>query len=144
MTDSPEERSIRRRTTPGRLFGLDQALGLIAADLLRLPGPAPVVDVGFGHHPWTTLEMGDHLRAINPESVVIGVETDEDAVERAQPDGDERTQFLHAGFELNDALPEPPRLVRAPVPGRRVLRAVGAHLTAARRRDASRILHRLR
>ncbi|MBU8895076.1 methylase [Corallococcus sp. H22C18031201] len=108
----------RGRTTPGRLRALDDYLCHAESTLLtRHEGPwarAAFVDVGFGEHPWTTLESAAAFRALNPDLLVIGVELDEARAQAAaSAHSDTRTHFRQGGFALPLAPDEPTRLVRA-------------------------------
>ncbi|MCE9666531.1 methylase [Myxococcus stipitatus] len=107
----------RGRTAPGRLRALDAYLCRREREpLSRVDGPwvrAVFVDVGFGEHPWTTLESAEAFRALNPELVVIGVELDGERARAAQAHADARTHFREGGFALPLSGDEPARLVRA-------------------------------
>ncbi|AFE06534.1 hypothetical protein COCOR_05711 [Corallococcus coralloides DSM 2259] len=108
----------RGRTARGRLRALDAYLCQLEAPLLtRDDGPwarAAFVDVGFGEHPWTTLESASAFRALNPELSVVGVELDpERATAAARDHADARTHFREGGFALPLTPDEPARLVRA-------------------------------
>ncbi len=107
----------RGRTSPGRLRALDVYLCHRERGLLeRREGPwarAVFVDVGFGEHPWTTLESAAAFRALHPELPVIGVELDPARAQAAQAHADARTHFRQGGFELPLSGDEPARLVRA-------------------------------
>ncbi|WP_426750550.1 methylase [Myxococcus sp. Y35] len=107
----------RGRTSRGRLRALDAYLCRCERPLLeRNEGPwahAVFVDVGFGEHPWTTLESAQAFRALNPELTVVGVELDAERAAAAQADADARTHFRQGGFELPLRADEPARLVRA-------------------------------
>ncbi|GEN08938.1 hypothetical protein MFU01_39750 [Myxococcus fulvus] len=107
----------RGRTAPGRLRALDAFLCRFEPTLLsRVDGPwarAVFVDVGFGEHPWTTLESAEAFRALHPELVVIGVELDDARALAAQSHAGPRTHFRQGGFALPLSPEEPARLVRA-------------------------------
>jgi len=78
----------RRKTRPGRLAALDQLLLTLHEPLLaRRDGPfatAPVVDLGLGARPWTTVEWAESLRPLGLE--VVGVDHAADLVQRARAD----------------------------------------------------------
>jgi hypothetical protein len=105
----------RRKTRAGRLRQLDELLLSEAKALLeRRDGPfadAPVVDLGLGARPWTTLELAD---ALAPHGVpVLGVDIAPDVVEDARriahaQGTSDRVRFAIASF----ALPVRARLVR--------------------------------
>ena len=103
----------RGRTAPGRLRALDAYLCHFESALLTRRDDAwaraVFADVGFGEHPWTTLESAAAFRALNPDLVVVGVELD---AERAQAAA--RTHAHPRGRA--HALPRG-RLRAAPVPG---------------------------
>lgn len=108
----------RGRTAPGRLRALDAWLCRFERELLtRVDGDwahAVFVDVGFGEHPWTTLESAEAFRALHPELTVIGVELEEARALAAQAHAGPRTHFRQGGFELPlSRSEEPVRLVRA-------------------------------
>ena len=107
----------RGRTSPGRLRALDAYLVHREPEMLsRRAGPwarAVFVDVGFGEHPWTTLESAEAFRALHPELPVIGVELDAERARAAEAHADARTHFRQGGFELPLGEDEPARLVRA-------------------------------
>ncbi|MBL0693197.1 methylase [Comamonas sp. JC664] len=107
----------RGRTSRGRLRALDVYLCRFEQALLeRRDGPwaqAVFADVGFGEHPWTTLESAQAFRALNPELPVVGVELDADRAAAAQVDAGARTHFRQGGFDLPLQAHEPARLVRA-------------------------------
>lgn len=113
--DSPD-RKTRGRTSPGRLRGLDAYLlheerGLLA----REEGPwarAAVVDVGFGEHPWTTLDSARAFRTVHPALPVVGVDLDPERVASAGEHADALTEFRHGGFSLPLRPGETVRLIR--------------------------------
>ncbi len=77
---TPPERRTRGRTSRSRLRALDAYLHQCERPLLeRQDGTwrdAAFLDVGFGEHPWTTLESAALFRELNPQLPVIGVEAD--------------------------------------------------------------------
>ena len=111
------DRKTRGRTAPGRLQGLDAyLLHEERALLARREGSwahAAFVDVGFGEHPWTTLESARALRALNPRLPVIGVEQEAHRVEAAAVHRDADTDFRLGGFDLPLGPAERVRLIRA-------------------------------
>lgn len=74
---------------------------------------AAFVDVGFGEHPWTTLESARAFRELNPRLPVVGVELEPARVEAAQAHGDDLTHFRQGGFALPLHPGETVRLLRA-------------------------------
>lgn len=108
------DRKTRGRTAPERLGALDTYLVHAERDLLAREGDAAFVDVGFGEHPWTTLETARALREVRPGLGVIGVELDpERAAAAAREHADARTHFRQGGFALPLEPGERARLVRA-------------------------------
>ncbi|WP_164014764.1 methylase [Pyxidicoccus trucidator] len=107
----------RGRTSRGRLRALDAYLCHAERELLsRRDGPwarAVFVDVGFGEHPWTTLESAEAFRALQPELTVVGVELDAERALAARAHADAKTHFRQGGFELPLGDDEPVRLLRA-------------------------------
>ncbi|WP_342380727.1 methylase [Myxococcus stipitatus] len=107
----------RGRTSPGRLRALDAYLCRFEPGLLtRTDGPwahGVFVDVGFGEHPWTTLESAEAFRSLHPELSVVGVELDAARAQAAQVHAGPRTHFRQGGFELPLTTDEPARLMRA-------------------------------
>lgn len=107
-------RITRGKTAPNRLRRVDAFIATYDPSLLRRRdgayAAAPVVDLGYGAEPVTTLQMAARLRQVSPDLLVVGVEIDPERVARAQPCADALTRFLEGGF----ALPVPfARLVRA-------------------------------
>lgn len=107
----------RRKTRRGRLSQLDDLLiawqpELFAADAFDR---APLVDMGLGARPWTTVELADRVDPI----AVIGVDLSHDLVARAQEHARPGLTFVYGDL----AVPEPCRLVRV----MNVLRDLEAH-----------------
>ncbi|WP_224371545.1 methylase [Hyalangium versicolor] len=113
---SPERRT-RGRTARSRLRALDAYLCRCERPLLeRQDGSwreAAFLDVGFGEHPWTTLESAEAFRELNPSLPVIGVEADEGRAAVAVRHEDSLTRFRHGGFDWASTASQPTRLVRA-------------------------------
>ncbi|WP_225409069.1 methylase [Stigmatella hybrida] len=116
MSEAPERRT-RGRTSRSRLRALDAYLVHAERPLLeRQEGPwdeAAFLDVGFGEHPWTTLESAEAFRALNPRLRVIGVEADAGRAAAAAPHAAAHTHFRHGGFGWAREAGQPVRLVRA-------------------------------
>ncbi|HET6334234.1 MAG TPA: hypothetical protein VFG30_13520 [Polyangiales bacterium] len=110
-------RRMRGCTRPGRLARLDRILQLREAELIgRIDGEfrdAPLVDVGVGEWPWTTIETAHSLRAFAPSLRVIGVELDPDRLRHARRFEEPGLEFRRGGFELPLGAAERPRVVRA-------------------------------
>jgi hypothetical protein len=58
------------------------------------------VDLGYGRHPVTTLELADRLAEARPDVDVVGVEIVRERVEAALPYARERLAFVRGGFNL--------------------------------------------
>jgi len=104
----------RGTTHPNRLRRVDR--WLVATQLARLRrAPHPVVvDLGYGRHPVTTVELADRLARSGVTAVVVGVEIDRQRVTDAQPHVRPGLRFARGGFNLPLAEDErPPAVVRA-------------------------------
>lgn len=94
----------RGTTNANRLRRVDRWLiGRYAARLRREPAPV-VVDLGYGAHPVTTLELATRLRAVHPRVRVVGLKIDPARVAAAQPLSGGGVWFARGGFEVS--LPE--------------------------------------
>ncbi|HET6351304.1 MAG TPA: hypothetical protein VFG89_04125, partial [Coriobacteriia bacterium] len=71
-----------------------------------LRGGSPlVVDLGFGAKPWTTLELAQRWRRVNPQLRVLGLEIDPERVAEARASADPpAVDFALGGFDLVNAL----------------------------------------
>ncbi|MDQ1711826.1 MAG: hypothetical protein QOE45_1276 [Frankiaceae bacterium] len=74
-------------------------MALHGARLRRAADPL-VVDLGYGRHPVTTLELADRLAAVRPDVDVVGVEIARERVDAALPYARERLAFVRGGFDL--------------------------------------------
>ena len=103
----------RGKTHPNRLRRMDRWIAATHAATLRRSADPLAVDLGYGAAPWTTVELLGRLRAIRPDTEVVGVEIDRDRVAAAAPHAREGLAFTHGGFEV--PLPEGrrPTLIRA-------------------------------
>jgi hypothetical protein len=108
---------LRGCTRPGRLARLDLFVAVRERELLtRTDEPfrrAPIVDVGVGEWPWTTLESAACFRAIRPDLRMIGVELDRDRLRHARRYARPGLEFRRGGFDLPLGTDERPRIVRA-------------------------------
>jgi hypothetical protein len=108
---------LRGCTRPGRLARLDRFLLLREPQLIgRTDGvfrDAPLIDVGVGEWPWTTIETAHSLRALAPSLRVIGVELDPDRLRHARRFEEPGLEFRRGGFDLPLGAAERPRIVRA-------------------------------
>lgn len=103
--------ATRGTTAPNRLRRVDRYLVGTQAARLRDAARPLVVDLGFGHHPVTTLELARRLAALRPDVEVLGLEIDPERVDAALPYADPpRLRFEKGGFELAGRRPV---LVRA-------------------------------
>jgi hypothetical protein len=109
----PQGQPTRGKTAANRLRRVDTLiLRFDPALLLRSGGAwtdAPVVDLGYGREPLTTLELWRRLRGLNPTLPVAGVEIDPERVDAALPYAQPGLTFHLGGFNL----PVQARLVRA-------------------------------
>lgn len=109
----PQGQPTRGKTAANRLRRVDTLiLRYDPALLLRAGGVwdgAPVVDLGYGREPLTTVELWRRLRSLNPTLPVAGVEIDPERVAAALPVERPGLTFHLGGFNL----PIQARLVRA-------------------------------
>ena len=91
---------FRRQTRPGRLALLDRVTLALEASLLSrrdgLWAQAPVVDIGIGSLPWTTVELAARVAPLQ----VIGVDDSADVVERARGFETPNVSFMCGSFSL--------------------------------------------
>ncbi len=105
---------FRRKTRAGRLERLDSLVVQEAKTLLdRRDGAfstAPVVDLGLGARPWTTLELAE---ALGRDLEVVGLDVAPDVVEAARAFAEGHPLAARVRFEVGSfALPCSARLVR--------------------------------
>ncbi|WJK34079.1 class I SAM-dependent methyltransferase [Solwaraspora sp. WMMA2065] len=102
----------RGTTAPNRLRRADRWIAYRCGPALTdSAGPPLVVDLGFGAHPVTTVELAARLRAVRPDVRVVGLEIDPDRVTAAAPAATPpELIFGRGGFELAGLRPV---LVRA-------------------------------
>lgn len=90
----------RTRTRPGRLTLLDRVLVALETPLLQRSdgvwAGAPVVDLGIGAQPWTTVELAELLHPLP----VVGVDHAEALVEQAQAMAGANLSFVEGSFDL--------------------------------------------
>jgi len=103
----------RGKTAQNRLRRGDIFLLLYAAELIKQPTSAFVVDLGYGDEAVTVTEMAQRLRLLNSRLPILGVEIDPERVERAKPFSDELTQFRLGGFNLPLTRGASARIIRA-------------------------------
>ncbi|MBC7372700.1 MAG: class I SAM-dependent methyltransferase [Frankiales bacterium] len=93
--------ATRGTTAPNRLRRVDRWLTGVHGELLRTaPAPPLVVDLGYGASPVTAVELFARLRAVRPDTEVVGLEIDPERVAAAQPVAVEGLSFRRGGFEL--------------------------------------------
>ena len=93
--------ATRGTTAPNRLRRVDRWLTGVHGELLRTaPAPPLVVDLGYGASPVTAVELFARLRAVRPDTEVVGLEIDPERVAAAQPAAVQGLSFRRGGFEL--------------------------------------------
>jgi hypothetical protein len=108
----PAGQVTRGKTAPNRLRLVDTYVLVAHGDVVRgLAGP--VVDLGFGEVPVTTVELFSRLRRLNGRVEVVGVEIEPERAARAQAFAREGLRFARGGFDLPLAPGECAGLVRA-------------------------------
>ncbi len=90
----------RGTTHPNRLRRVDRWLVALHGARLRRAADPLVVDLGYGRHPVTTLELADRLAEARADVDVVGVEIVRERVEAALPHARERVTFVRGGFNL--------------------------------------------
>lgn len=107
----------RGTTNPNRLRRVDRWLIGTHADLIRqVSGQPIVVDLGYGAHPRTTIELADRLAAVRQDVRVVGLEIDPARVRDAERfERPERLslRFALGGFEVPLDPPGRPHVIRA-------------------------------
>ncbi|WP_436738095.1 class I SAM-dependent methyltransferase [Streptomyces sp. BBFR102] len=107
----PVGTATRGTTNPNRLRRMDRWIAAVHGAALRRADHPLAVDLGYGHAPWTAVELLARLRTAAPGVRVTGVEIDPERVAAAQPHAREGLTFVRGGFEL--PVPGRPHLVRA-------------------------------
>lgn len=104
----------RGTTNPNRLRRADRWIVHTHGHLLRT-SPAPVVvDLGYGAHPVTTVELAARLAHVRPDVCVVGLEIDAGRVAAAAPFADPPAlTFALGGFEVPLPGDTSPVLIRA-------------------------------
>jgi len=106
----PVGRPTRGTTAPNRLRRVDRFMVARHGGLLRAARDPLVVDLGYGEHPVTTVELHRRLLSVRPDVRVIGLEIDPVRVAAAEPFAAPGLAFARGGFELAGLRPV---LVRA-------------------------------
>jgi hypothetical protein len=92
--------ATRGTTAPNRLRRVDRWIAGTLLGVLRSAPDPLVVDLGYGRHPVTTVELAHRLRAVRPDVRVVGVEIDAERVAAARPFEEPGLSFVRGGFEL--------------------------------------------
>jgi hypothetical protein len=110
---SPPTKRVRRRpigqptrgkTALNRLRQIDVYLAIRFRSLIAEGSPL-ILDVGYGAQPWTTIEMLERLRRINPQVRMLGLEIDAERVAIAKPYAEPpMLDFQLGGFNVRDVL----------------------------------------
>jgi hypothetical protein len=110
----PVGQPTRGKTALNRLRQIDVYVALAMSGTLTRGSPL-VVDLGFGAHAWTTLEMRQRWLHLNPLLRVLGIEIEPERVEIALPYADPPAiDFKVGGFNILDVTGgESVRLIRA-------------------------------
>lgn len=105
----------RGTTNPNRLRRADRWLVRTYAPLLRRSEAVPVVvDLGYGAHPVTTVELHARLSTVRPDVQVVGLEIDPDRVSAAAPHAaPPALTFALGGFEVPLSGARSPLVIRA-------------------------------
>lgn len=91
----------RGTTGPNRLRRVDRWITGTQSARLRDGVDPLVVDLGYGEHPVTTIELAGRLADVRPDLRVLGLELDPARVATALPYADPpRLTFARGGFEL--------------------------------------------
>lgn len=106
----PVGRPTRGTTAPNRLRRVDRFMVARYGSVLRACESPLVVDLGYGGHPVTTVELYRRLRLVRPDVRVVGLEIDPERVAAAEPFAAPGLTFARGGFELAGLRPV---LVRA-------------------------------
>jgi hypothetical protein len=110
----PKGMITRGTTNPNRLRRVDRWLAGPQAPRLRAAPDPLVVDLGYGAHPVTTVELHSRLRQkVRPDVEVIGIEIDAERVRAALDLQRPGLSFVLGGFELPTPDARRPVLVRA-------------------------------
>nr|WP_233120989.1 class I SAM-dependent methyltransferase [Tersicoccus sp. Bi-70] len=106
MHSRPVGTITRGTTGHNRLRRVDRWLAATHGHRLRAAADPLVVDLGYGAHPATAVELFTRLRTVAPRTELVGLEIDPARVHRALPLRRTGLDFALGGFEL-------------PLPGRR-------------------------
>ena len=113
----PQGQVTRGKTARNRLRQVDNFLLRYDPGLLtRLDGAfadSLFVDLGYGAEAYTTLEMAQRFRRLNPALKILGIEIEPERVAAAAPYADHQTFFRLGGFNLPLEPGETVRAIRA-------------------------------
>jgi hypothetical protein len=97
----PVGRPTRGTTAPNRLRRVDRFIAARFGPLLRSAEDPLVVDLGYGEHPVTTVELYRRLREVRSDVRVVGLEIDPARVALAAASAEPPwLTFARGGFEL--------------------------------------------
>lgn len=99
-TENPIGHPTRGKTARNRLRRVDIYVTKYLPSLIKEAQDTYYVDLGFGADPTTTLESALHLRKLNPDLKILGVELDPERVAAAKPYEDNLTMFRQGGFNI--------------------------------------------
>lgn len=111
-SDSPAARGARSArpvgtvtrgtTNTSRLRRMDRWIAhTLGRTLLGADRPPVAVDLGYGAAPWTAVELSTRLRAVRPDTRVVGIEIEPERVAAALPYADPPLlTFRRGGFEV--------------------------------------------
>lgn len=99
-SDRPLGAQTRGTTNPNRLRRVDRWLVALQGARLRRAADPLVVDLGYGRHPVTTVELADRLRDVRPDVAVVGVEIVRERVDAASSYARPGLSFVRGGFNL--------------------------------------------
>lgn len=97
----------RGTTNPNRLRRVDRWLIALHAARLRRAADPLVVDLGYGRHPVTTIELADRLAEVRADVSVVGVEIVRERVDEARASARPGLDFVRGGFNLPLGLRRP-------------------------------------
>lgn len=90
----------RGTTNPNRLRRVDRWLTGVQGYRIRRADDPLVVDLGYGAHPVTAVELVTRLRSVRDDVEVVGIEIDPERVAAAEPLTRPGLSFRQGGFEL--------------------------------------------
>lgn len=109
----PVGTATRGTTNPNRLRRMDRWIAATHAGALRRADRPLAVDLGYGAAPWTAVELWERLRAVRPDTELVGVEIDPPRVAAALRHERPGLTFRRGGFEIPLPQGRRPVLIRA-------------------------------